>query len=296
MEDEGTGRRVLYAVDLDGTLLGDDARLSATTHRILAGLLADGLPLTVASARSVVAIRQLLAGLPLPLPVIEFNGAFLSDASTGEHLWTQALEPPLARAVYAAVRDAGHMPFVSTCDGRRDRLYAPPSANPGMAWYVGDRQANGDQRLTPVEDVSVGLGEQVVCLTTIAEEAPLIALERELQGRWGDRIQLHVQEDRYFRGWFWLTVHDCRATKDQAVRRLLEQPGLEGAEVVAFGDEVNDLGLFGLADRAVAVGNAVPELKDRADEVIGPNTEDSVARYLQQEWQRRRQTEGVEEG
>lgn len=290
MVDESGTRRVLYAVDLDGTLLGDDARLSKTSRQILVELLADGLPLTAASARSVVAIRQLLAGLPLPLPVIEFNGAFLSDASTGEHLWTQAIEPGLAQEVYEVVRAAGHTPFVSTFDGQRDRLYAPPVVNPGMAWYVGDRQANGDERLTPVEEVSVGLADQVVCFTVIAEEEPLRTLEEQVRGRWTGQVQLHCQENRYFQGWFWLTVHDRRATKDQAVRRLLEQPGLQGAEVVAFGDEVNDLGLSDLAHRAVAVANAVPELKERADEVIGPNTEDSVARYLQDDWGRRRGT------
>ena len=44
---------------------------------------------------------------------------------------------------------------------------------------------------------------------------------------------------------------------------------LAGAEVVAFGDEDNDAGLFALADRSVAVGNAISTLKEGATEVIG---------------------------
>ena len=44
---------------------------------------------------------------------------------------------------------------------------------------------------------------------------------------------------------------------------------LAGAEVVAFGDENNDAGLFALADRSVAVGNAISTLKEGATEVIG---------------------------
>ena len=46
---------------------------------------------------------------------------------------------------------------------------------------------------------------------------------------------------------------------------------LAGAEVVAFGDEDNDAGLFALADRSVAVGNAIPALQEGATEVVGPN-------------------------
>lgn len=279
--------QALYAVDLDGTLLNDQARLSQTSRDILIELMGEGLPLTVASARSVVAIRQLLTGVPLRLPVIEFNGAFLSDPATGRHLQTNALSAAAAGSIYQLVRAAGHMPFVSTFDGERDRLYAPPSANPGMAWYVDDRRDNGDERLKPVKDVSIGLDEQVVCFTVIAEGGALQGLEGQVRRDWEGKVQLHFQENRYLRGWYWLTVHDRRATKDQAMRALLELEGLTGARVVAFGDEVNDLGLFGLADHAVATGNAAPELVALADEVIGPNTEDSVARYLRDDWRAR---------
>ena len=66
---------ILYVSDLDGTLLQEDATVSPTSRRILSSLLAEGLPLTVASARSVVSMQQMLAGIGLKLPVIEFNGA-----------------------------------------------------------------------------------------------------------------------------------------------------------------------------------------------------------------------------
>ena len=278
---------VLYAADLDGTLLNDRAQLSPVSRRILVELMGQGLLLTVASGRSVVAIRQLLAGVALRLPVIEFNGSFLSDLASGRHLRTHALGASAAGEIYELARSAGHRPFVSTYDGERDRLYAPPAANPGMEWYVGDRRANGDERLTPVADPAAGLADEVVCLTVIGEETPLRCLDEAVRSRWHGQVQLHLQENRYSRGWHWLTVHDRRATKDQAMRALLELEDLTGAEVVAFGDEANDVGLFDLADRAVAVGNAVDELKKRADAVIGPNNEDSVARYISQDWRRR---------
>ena len=52
---------VLYVSDLDGTLLQDDATLSPASRQILTSLLEEGLPLTVASARSVVSMQQMLA-------------------------------------------------------------------------------------------------------------------------------------------------------------------------------------------------------------------------------------------
>jgi len=276
--------RILYVSDLDGTLLLDDATLSPTSCTILKPLLAEGLPLTVASARSVVAMRKILAGLDPSLPVIEFNGAFLSRLDDGAHLWVNALDPGLAEQLYESIRARGHAPFLSTFDGARDRLWAPTPENEGMAWYVRDRREQGDERLTEVKDPAQGLVDQVVCLTAIATEGALRRLATDLAQLHGERVRLNVHENRYSPGWFWLTVHDRRATKAQAVQGLVAREGWRDVQIVAFGDAENDVDLFRIAHRAVAVSNAPPSIREQADEVIGSNTEDSVARYLEADW------------
>jgi hypothetical protein len=52
--------------------------------------------------------------------------------------------------------------------------------------------------------------------------------------------------------------------------------------LVAFGDSVNDLSMFRVADEAYAVANAIGEVKAAATAVIGSNEEDAVARFLQE--------------
>ena len=66
--ESARGRAKVYVTDLDGTLLGEDARLSGRSRSGLVKLLEDGLLLTVASARSVVAMQRILSGVVLPLP------------------------------------------------------------------------------------------------------------------------------------------------------------------------------------------------------------------------------------
>ena len=75
-----------------------------------------------------------------------------------------------------------------------------------------------------------------------------------------------------------LEVFAADASKAIGVREVAHIAG--ATEVVAFGDNVNDLPMLRAADHSVAVGNAVPEVRETASETIGPNTEDSVARYI----------------
>jgi Cof subfamily protein (haloacid dehalogenase superfamily) len=274
----------IYVSDLDGTLLDDDGRLSERTRKGLAALLDGGLKLTVASARSVVAMQSILAGLRLPLPVVEFNGGFISDLESGRHLVTNALTSGDARAAFDIVLEEGRMPFVSTFDGAADRLYYERVGNAGMQWYVDDRIRSNDGRLTRTDALSDSLREQVVCLTVIDRAETIAGLQAGLLRRLGDRVVVRRCTNECSPGWDWLTVQDRMARKDLAVEAMLELQGLEGAEVVAFGDSDNDLPLLRMARRGVAVANASQGLKAGASLVIGPNSEDSVVGFLEEEY------------
>jgi hydroxymethylpyrimidine pyrophosphatase-like HAD family hydrolase len=64
------------------------------------------------------------------------------------------------------------------------------------------------------------------------------------------------------------------------VKTLLELSGMAGRRVTAFGDNVNDITLLRSAHNAVAVSNAVDDLKALAHEVIGSAAEEAVPRYI----------------
>ena len=75
-----------------------------------------------------------------------------------------------------------------------------------------------------------------------------------------------------------MEVFSPEASKANAIKRL---KAISGADrVVAFGDNINDIPMLREADVAVAVENAVPEVKRIADVIIGPNTTDAVPRFI----------------
>ncbi len=270
----------LYISDLDGTLLRSNATLSEFSRSQLERLLADGVLFTLASARSVVSMRLILGDFPLRLPVIANNGAFLSDLRTGEHRIVHALAPGLAPKLLELAGQLACPPVTAALRGPEERLYIPAPPNAGMQWYLDDRIRVGDPRRRPWETMEPAGADTVVSMSFIAERERIEELGAAVRSLVGEHVATNVFENHYTPGWFWLVAQDRRATKDQAIRDLVELEGLSGRELVAFGDQLNDLAMFDAADVAVAVGNAADEVKARADEVIGTNDEDAVVRYV----------------
>lgn len=274
----------LYVSDLDGTLLDPRAELSPLTRAGLVRLLDEGLTFTVASARHVTSIARILEGLPLRLPVISSNGAYISDMASCRHELVNAMEPALAQAIFALMRRRGFMPFVATHGPKGDQLFWQSVHNEAQQAFVDQRLRNGDPRLRHSANLGAELVDPVVTMILVEREAPMRALMAEIQALCGEQIEIHLAEDVYMPGWPWLTLHDRRATKDQAIRTLAQRYGLAEHEIVVFGDQVNDIGMFRSAHRGIAVDNAIAEVKQHAHAVIGPHHDDSVLRFLQADW------------
>lgn len=278
-----TQRPNLYITDLDGTLLDARGLLSRRSHSGLLTLLEKGVPFTVASARSHFSITKLFGDMPFALPIIEFNGAFLTDYKTGEHLEVNALQPELAFEIFDEIRAAGQRPFVSSFNGEEDCLHFDELSNEGMIWYEKRRRAAADPRLRHTSDLRATMAEQVVSLTVMdQDEKAIVALRDVLARRYGSRIMLYCYENEYSKGTHWLTIHDERASKHIAMKSLRDR-FVPGASIVALGDNVNDIEMLKAADRAVAVENAVAPLLEIAHQIIAHHTQDSVIRFIERE-------------
>ncbi len=284
----------LYVSDLDGTLLTQDATLSQYSREQLTRLLQDGLPFTVASARSVYSMREVLNDIPITLPVIELNGACISDLHTGRHLHMETIDSDLTGEIHEVILRHGLDPFLSGYDGKFDFLAKNETYNEGMDWYMEDRRRCKDPRLSHILETKSALHLSILTIVTIDREPAIRDLYAEIKEKFGDRLHLDFFENRYSRGWYWLAIHDLQATKQDSIRVLLEMQNCPMENLVVFGDYTNDVGMFEMAPHAIAVANAHEEIHRLSTETIGDHNEDAVVRYLCDAFENSRNGNGTE--
>lgn len=247
----------VIVLDLDGTLLRADKSLSPASRGGLLRAEAAGHRLVFATARPP---RLTLALLPAEFAgefVVCYNGAQV--LRHGRVLRQEAVPAADVARVFAHLERS--MPGTVRGFEYEDQLYAIGSFDhhfaPGSFEPMPPELNNG--RASPKILVDIG---QDFSLPEFLQMLPPTCHAVLTDG--GTLCQIMP------RG----------ADKATGVAHVLEELGADFGDVVAFGDDHNDVPLFRRAGYAVAMGNAVPELKALAHAITGTNEEDGVARFL----------------
>jgi 5-amino-6-(5-phospho-D-ribitylamino)uracil phosphatase len=272
---------VVYVCDLDGTLLRSDGTLSEFAQRGLNQLMEVGVSLTVASARGTPGMRSLLSGVGLHLPVIELNGAFVSEIESGRHLASNVLSMDEACAAVGLVLEDGNDPVITSWDGGEDGVHFGARTNESTTWYVEEKRRYRDPRLAPCDDLlGIAREKDVAQITTFALDDDALALSERLREAVGGGAIVHSAANVYWPGWTEITVQHRDATKGAAIPALLAACEHGDVDVVACGDHLNDLSMFAVATHTIAPSNAHPEVLESAAEVVGSNDADGVVQHL----------------
>lgn len=177
------------------------------------------------------------------------------------------LEDLFANSVYPIV--------YAFLDGEEKFSYIPTRCTTGMTTFLDSRK--GDPRTHPVVDEEGLLQGEIFYLTCIDEKDKL----KLLYEKYKDRYHCVFQKEIYTQEQ-WLEIMPLEASKSHAIAQLKKQ--LNCDRLVVFGDGMNDVDMFELADECYAVENGVPELKAMATAVIGSNDSDGVAKWLEGHW------------
>ncbi|MBT3367112.1 MAG: HAD family hydrolase [Nitrospina sp.] len=270
---------LLYISDMDGTLLLPDGTFPDDYKKRLNRLIDMGLRFTIATARNYDSAHPILNGLNLKLPVVLFNGVYLADFNSGHVLeYANSIDRQVVENMLKFALPRGIDPFIYTF-GEEHKLYYQNATNPGSQAYV--KSLEGDGRLCKVDRFQFQEDEKISGFLLIDTHDQLKPVYQSLQENHFDHLNLYFAEDVSMKGYHWLQSFHQEASKGNMIEILSQKLEIPLERIVVFGDYLNDLDMFRIAGRAIAVENALQEVKDSAHEIIGSNSQGAVLQYLE---------------
>ncbi len=275
----------LYATDLDGTLLGADARISPRTREEFNRLTAAGAKIAFVTARTPATVEPIAHGLHTAVPSVVMTGAAMWDFAQRRYHRVHYLTPDHARELEAICRRHDVAPFMYTLPrggNHIDVFHRAAELTPLEDTFVRDRELNDLKSFhlhTPAPEQAY---DHTVLFFAMGSPQSIGAVASDMREATGCAAAWYP--DTYNPGIALLEAFAPGVSKAEGLKELRELTGAQ--RVVAFGDNLNDLPMLRAADVAVAVANAAEEVKAEADIVIGPNTADSVIRFIAEDFGR----------
>lgn len=270
--------KTLYISDLDGTLLQPNITLSEKTVTIINELIDQGMLFSVATARSIASVRHILKDVKISVPIILMNGVCVYDLNKNEYVNVETF-PRKSIDLLMEVIESNHLKgFAYTIkDGVMSTYYEDLNSKALYDFYK-ERVDLYQKRFTQVDKFSSLSKEPIIYFSLMDHKERLEPIYHILEDI--PDLNCTFYKDNYSPDFWYLEIFNKTASKYHAVEFLRTNMGFD--HIVCFGDNRNDLPLFEACDHRIAVGNAVTELQEKADLIIGNNYEDGVATWLQQ--------------
>ncbi len=262
-----TTRIRLVALDLDGTLVGEDLVIRPRVREAVAEAQRRGVTVTIVTGRMFAAARPYALALGVTGAIVCYQGAAIFDVASGATLRQVAVRPDVTREVLEWAHERGvHAQcyaddtlYVEAIDRFSERYTALARVEPHV---VPSLRAEFAERPS-IKIVLVDDAER--------SDAHLTALRVLL----GDRAYLTRSHADF------VEVVDPHVNKGEALAFVALRCGIPLDATLAVGDAWNDVPLLDAAAIGVAMGSGPPELLARADAVVGDVAHDGVAEAIE---------------
>ncbi|MEJ5309389.1 MAG: Cof-type HAD-IIB family hydrolase [Anaerolineae bacterium] len=256
----------LAAFDLDGTLMGTDQKIRPRVLEAVRCAQAQGVIVTLATGRMFTATERFARELNVTAPLLCYQGG-----------WIQALDGPVLRRIVLPVTVARAAIALGEAESWHTLLYA-------------DGQLFVREFLHPVAFYDALLGSGVIVgepweailaahevdkVLYVAQPEHIPAMADRLQARFSGLAEIVRSHARF------IEVVPPGVSKGSALAWLAQHYGVAREEVLAAGDQENDITMIEWAGVGVAMGNATPAVQKVADWIAPPVTEDGAATILE---------------
>ena len=253
------------AVDMDGTILDRDYRISKAVREALVQCRQKGLKLILSTGRVYSSAAKHLEAAGGADGFVCSNGADVYDAAGGV-IHQYHLNEAVSRRLVAISRD-----YDSHFNGFIGDIWHYEAERAYTAFYV---RRSGMEGVRANFD-NFGALSFTKCLV-IDDREKLLPIKARIEAELGDQVQMLFSAD------FMLEIVTKGVSKSTGLRAYVEHFGGSLGQVIAFGDAENDEDMLHASGHGVAMGNASVEFKARIGHVAPSVDEDGVAVYLKE--------------
>jgi Cof subfamily protein (haloacid dehalogenase superfamily) len=264
----------LIVVDIDGTIAGRDNAVAPAVKAAIREAIERGIKVGVATGRMYQSALRFHQEIGANVPVMAYQGAWIQDPETQKIYRHLQVEPAIARELIDYFEQP-HLPEeLSVHVYVNDKLYVK-AVQQDTEEYI--------QRSSviphPVEDLREVLGTAPTKILAMHSDVNLIeSLLQDLKGRYS-RDRLHVTTSVPI----FLETTNPAVNKGTAIDLIArELLGIDASEVMAIGDNYNDVEMLSYAGWGVAMGNAPPAVQAQANWVAPSVDKDGVATAIRQ--------------
>jgi len=268
----------LLAVDLDGTLLNGKSELSAANRQALRAAAGRGVQVVVVTGRRCHSAKIYVDQIPCPVVLIASNGARIG-APSGEVFHRNFLPRHLARGVLEATWDFRPYAVAIFDTPERGQVIMEESAvsEGPLGWYL----KNSLRCLLQVPDLPAAISTdpvQVMFGGPPSRIEPAEALLRDSSAG----ASVHLTWTKYLdRNTSILDVMNKGCSKGSALKLWAERCGIHHEEIMAIGDNFNDLEMLEYSGHPVVMANSSPGLRRNGWIMTLSNDQDGVARAIE---------------
>ncbi|MDE0297350.1 MAG: Cof-type HAD-IIB family hydrolase [Candidatus Poribacteria bacterium] len=272
-------RYKIIALDIDGTLLNSCGRVSDRTYKTIHRAAEEGAIILVVTGRRFFTAKQRMLQLDLPdMFLAVHNGAILKQFS-GEVLYHRLLSRDMAQQVVEVAKEMGLSPVVFAGTDDEATVLVEDYWDKLDSWERGYLQENR-RFLREVDNLSTDLPDDVIEVICVVPTTDLHKLAANFEERLNRQVKpIVVTTTDWQHAFIGLTSPDV--SKREPLRFLAAKEKIDRGEIIAIGDNYNDLEMLQFAGVGVVMENAVPALKQMGFHVTASNNEDGVAQALQ---------------
>jgi Cof subfamily protein (haloacid dehalogenase superfamily) len=269
------------ALDLDGTALLPDTTMGERTAQCLRNLISRDIQVIFCTGRAIEGAERFRIAIGAEGPMVFFNGAEVADMPSGEIISADLLDLDVVNFGIDLARSMGvhyqiYLPAGTVVDGVKSKWEALVVDKPTPESEMYRNHTGIVPQVKDLKEVCATPGLRG-CVKVMFITDPV--RHEEIRQKTLDRFGSKVYVARTFPTF--LEIMNAGVSKGEGLKTAMKRRGLEAGEVIALGDEENDLLMFNAAGFSAAPANAREKVRAAADFVFASNAGEGLAVFLE---------------